>query len=95
MKIESKVCTMNREPSSAPSSRKGRMKGSVMWRKLATAPAPSTRAASRVSRFCDCSPARTISIMNGVQRQTSMVTMVAIGNWLTQSTWPSPIGERT
>src|SRR6266851_2684610 len=65
---------------------KGRTRGSVMWRNAWKALAPSTRAASRTSGFCDCRPARMISIMNGVQRQTSTVTTAAIGNWLTQPT---------
>ena len=35
--------------------------------------APSTRAASRTSSSIDCIPASRISIMNGAQRQTSMM----------------------
>ncbi len=95
MKIESKVWTTKSDPSSAPSSMNGRTNGSVMRRKDWKAFAPSTRAASRTSGFCDCRPARMISIMNGVQRQTSTATTVTMGYLLTQSTRPSPNGVNT
>src|SRR6266511_604942 len=68
MKIESYVWTTKSEPRSAPSSMKGLASGSVMRRKAWKGLAPSTRAASSTSGFCDCRPARMMSIMNGVQR---------------------------
>ena len=57
--------------------------------------APSTRAASSASSDSLWSPARTISIMNGVHSQTSTKTTDGIAKAPIQFTWCTPNGERT
>ena len=66
-------------PSSAPSSRYERRCGSVSWRNVPNAVAPSTFDASSTSDDWLCSPASTISIMNGVHCQTSTAMIEARG----------------
>ncbi len=61
-------------------------------RNVAIAPAPSTLAASSVSGGWLCSPASTISIMNGVHCQIMTTMTEASGYELSHATWLTPNG---
>ena len=75
-----------------PSSMYGRRWGRVSSRKVASAPAPSTFAASSVSAGWLCRPASTIRVMNGVHCQTMTAITEISACVLSQATWCTPNG---